>query len=277
MRPASLAVIGLGAVGGSVAWHAKRAGGIRVTGFTVHRGNAIRALKADAVDLIADRLPDAVAGAELVVIAEPAASAARTLAQVAPLLGPEALVVSTASVFASIAPAATQAGLAARWAASHPLAINEMLGFDGAGPELLGGSVVYVTGVEPEGDRAVIEAIDFWEGVTGAAPVRMRAEEHDRRLAWLVQLPRALAAALGGAYRTNGLGGVRWGTEAREGARLPGEPAELAEAMLADRGSLLTALHAFDAALQPLRAALEAEDLARVTELLAAARREDDR
>jgi prephenate dehydrogenase len=273
MRPRSLTVIGLGAVGGSIAWHAKRAGGIEVVGHTSHQGNVIRALKAAAVDRIAERFEEAVRGAELVVVAEPARSAARLLGRVAPLLAPGALLLSTASVFAPVAEAASGEGLATRWAASHPLGVGEMLGFDAAGPELLRGSVVYVSGIGPAGDRAVAEVMDFWEEVIGAAPVRMAAEEHDRRLAWLVQLPRLLAAALASTYGANALGGVRWGEEAERGTTLPGDPGELAEAMVADRRTLLRGLDAFGAALLPLRAALEAGDLARVTALLATAQR----
>jgi prephenate dehydrogenase len=277
MRPLSLAVIGLGAVGGSIAWHAKRAGGIRVVGHCSRKGNMIRALKTAAVDELAERLEDAVRGAELVVVAEPARSAAKLLTRVAPLLSPGAMVLSTASVFAPIAVTAADVGLAPRWAASHPLGTNEMLGFEGAGPELLRGSVVYVSGAGPEGDLVVAEAMDFWDGVIGASPVRMEASEHDRRLAWLVQLPRVLAAALGATYGAGGLGGVRWGIEAEERSHLPGDPGELAEAMLADRGTLLAALEAFGAQLLPLRAALEAGDLPRLAVLLESAQRGGDR
>jgi prephenate dehydrogenase len=273
MRPLSLAVLGLGAVGGSIAWHAKRAGGIHVVGHSSHKGNVIRALKAAAVDQVADRMEDAVRGAELVVVAEPARSATRLLTRVTPLLAPGALVLSTASVLAPLAVAAEGEGLSSRWAASHPLAVHEMLGFEGAGPESLRGTVVYVSGAGREGDGAVAEVIDFWDGVIGATPVRMEAEEHDRRLAWLVQLPRILGAALGGAFGANGLGGVRWGREAEEGTTLPGDPGELAEAMLADRRTLLRALDGFEAALAPLRSALDAGDLPRLAELLAAAQR----
>lgn len=277
MRPLSLAVIGLGAAGGSIAWHAKRAGGIRVVGHSSRKGDMIRALKSSAVDALAERLEEGVREAELVVIAEPARSAAKLLARVAPFLAPGALVLSTASVFAPVAVTAKEAGLVTRWAASHPLVVNEMLGFEAAGPELLRGSVVYVSGAGPEGEQVVAEAMDFWEGVIGASPVRMEAAEHDRRLAWLVQLPRLVATALGATYGTGGFGGVRWGVEAEEGSHLPGDPGELAEAMLADRRTLLPALDAFGAQLVPLRAALEAGDLPRLAELIAAARRETGR
>ena len=43
MRPNSLAVLGLGAIGGSVAWQSRLAGIPRVIGYTPDRASAVRA------------------------------------------------------------------------------------------------------------------------------------------------------------------------------------------------------------------------------------------
>jgi prephenate dehydrogenase len=54
VRPSSLAVIGLGAIGGSLAWQARLAGIGRVVGYTPSRGEGVAALRASAVSEIAD-------------------------------------------------------------------------------------------------------------------------------------------------------------------------------------------------------------------------------
>jgi prephenate dehydrogenase len=71
LRPASLTVIGLGAIGGSLAWQARRAGVPRVVGYSPKPAEGIQALKADAVTELADSAAAAVVGAELVVLAAP--------------------------------------------------------------------------------------------------------------------------------------------------------------------------------------------------------------
>ena len=71
MRPASLAVIGLGAIGGSLAWQARLAGVSRVVGYSPEPAEGIQALKAGAVTELADTADRAVRGAELVVLAVP--------------------------------------------------------------------------------------------------------------------------------------------------------------------------------------------------------------
>ena len=44
MRPSSLTVIGLGAIGGSLAWQARLAGVARVVGYSPSRAEAVEAL-----------------------------------------------------------------------------------------------------------------------------------------------------------------------------------------------------------------------------------------
>src|ERR671910_2941929 len=54
VRPSSLAVIGLGAIGGSLAWQAPPSGGRRGRGFSPSRAEGIEALKASAITDLAE-------------------------------------------------------------------------------------------------------------------------------------------------------------------------------------------------------------------------------
>ena len=71
MRPSSLAVIGLGAIGGSLAWQSRLAGIARVVGYSPDPAEAVQALKASAITELADTPVRAVREAELVVLAVP--------------------------------------------------------------------------------------------------------------------------------------------------------------------------------------------------------------
>ena len=72
MRPSSLTVIGLGAIGGSLAWQARLAGIPRVVGVSPSRAEGVQALQTAAITELADTPAKAVRGAELVVLAVPA-------------------------------------------------------------------------------------------------------------------------------------------------------------------------------------------------------------
>jgi prephenate dehydrogenase len=71
VRPSSLAVVGLGAIGGSLAWQARVSGVSRVVGYSPRRAEGIQALKAGAITVLADSAEAAAGSAELVVLAVP--------------------------------------------------------------------------------------------------------------------------------------------------------------------------------------------------------------
>ncbi len=98
MQPSHLAVLGLGAIGGSLAWQARLAGVPRVIGYAPDRGDTVRALKAGAVDDIATSPERAVAGADLVVLAAPPEAVLDLLGRLGPHLAPGALVTDVASI-----------------------------------------------------------------------------------------------------------------------------------------------------------------------------------
>lgn len=194
MRPDSLLVIGLGPAGGSVAWGAVQGGVPRVVGYDRVRSDTVQALRTGAVHLVADRLDDAVREAQLVVIAS---GGPELVGRVGAHLRGDALVTTLAQVAAPAASAATAAGIAPRWAASHPLTLPVGEGFEGARADAFRGAAVSVSTVGAEGDHAGREVEHFWESVYEAEAIRMTVEEHDRRH----RLDGAAAAPPRGARR----------------------------------------------------------------------------
>ena len=88
MRPSSLAVIGLGAIGGSLAWQARLAGVPRVVGYSPSRAEGVQALAASAITDLADSPAKAARGAELVVLAVPPRATIDLIGRLAPVLSP---------------------------------------------------------------------------------------------------------------------------------------------------------------------------------------------
>ena len=228
VRPSSLAVIGLGAIGGSLAWQARLAGVRRVIGYSPDRAEGIQALKAAAITDLADTAARAVQGAELVVLAVPPRPTLDLIALLAPLLEPTALLTDVCSVKVPVVREAVSAGLGDRFAGSHPLAGTHETGFVSARPDRLRGCVVYICeSGTAESQPAAGSVASFWKHTLEAQPVRIAAEHHDRQLAWTSHLPQAVAYALARSLAERGLGGVSYGSGVRDTTRLAGSNPDL--------------------------------------------------
>ena len=269
MRPDTLFVIGLGPAGGSVAWGAVQGGVGRVIGYDRVRGDAVQALRAGAVHAVADRLEDGMRDAEMVVIAT---SGPDFLGRIASRLRPTAFVTTLAQVAAPAAAAAMAAGVADRWAASHPLRLPVGDGFEGAAADIFRGAVVNVTTAAEAGDDAAREVMHFWESVYGAEAVRMSVEEHDRRLAWMDQLPGLLAALHADALARGPLGAATVGGAAARLHHIAAGPEGAAE-YVANRAAILDTLRGTAVALDDLHRAIQMGDVTAVAAFLARGRR----
>ena len=228
MHPSSLGVIGLGAIGGSLAWQARLAGVARVIGYSPKTAEAVQALKASAITELADTPEDAARGAELVVLAVPPQATLDLIASISSALEPGALLTDVCSVKAPVIRQAVATGLGERFAGSHPLAGTHESGFAAALPERFRGCVVYIceTGAA-QGHRAAGLVAGFWEDIIEAEPVHIGADAHDRQLAWTSHLPQAVASAVAKVLADQQLGGVSFGPGARDTLRLAASDIEM--------------------------------------------------
>jgi prephenate dehydrogenase len=262
VRPSSLAVIGLGAIGGSLAWQARLAGIGRVVGYSPSRGEGVAALRASAVSEVADSPARAVRGAELVVLAVPLGPTLDLIGRLGPSLEPGATLTDVCSVKAPVMARAAECGLGDRFAGGHPLAGTHDSGFAAARPDRLRGCVVYVCETaSADGARVARMVMRFWEDVLGAQPILIAAEAHDRQLAWTSHLPQAVAYALAKALADRQLGGVSYGTGARDTTRLAASTADMwLDILLQNRDPLVEALSSVESRVGDLRRLIETGD-----------------
>ena len=275
MRPSSLTVIGLGAIGGSLAWQARLAGVPRVVGVSASRAEGVQALRSSAITELADTPAKAVRGAELVVLAVPLQVTLELVGRLHALLEPGALLTDVCSVKSPVVARATTEGLGDRFAGGHPLAGTHGSGFAAARADRLRGCVVYVceTG-RPGGDQAARRVMSFWEQVLEAQPVLIDAAAHDRQLAWTSHLPQAVASALAKALADRGLAGVSFGTGARDTTRLAASSPDMwIDILLYNRAAVVEALAATEHSLDELRSLVAAGDTDGLRAYLAAAQR----
>jgi len=197
-RLKSIAVVGVGLIGGSFALAARRAGlAAAVVGYDRDPGALQRAAELGVIDRAADSVSDATRGSELVMVAVPVRAIGRVLHDVALALDPEAVVTDVGSTKGEVVRTAREElrERFPRFVPGHPIAGRETSGVEAAGVELFRGARVVLTPEAETAPQAVSMVRGAWEAV-GARVSSTGAEEHDRIFAAVSHLPHLLSFAL---------------------------------------------------------------------------------
>jgi len=260
VRPTRLGIIGLGAIGGSLARQAKQAGGATVLGWSPQPAERVAAARQGAIDDAPARAADVARAVDLLVLAAPPAANLELLETLRPNLPAGALVTDVGSVKRAIVARAEGLGLGARFAGGHPLAGTHEAGFAAARLDLFKDAVVYVTPTR-QGDGAARDVAHFWAETLGAHPVLIDAAQHDRQLALTSHLPQAIASLLACFLARALPPDATFGAGARDTTRVAAsDPALWAEIFLMNRDELLAALRSLEEPLGELERALESGD-----------------
>lgn len=195
-----VAILGMGQLGGSLAL-AGRAAGVfsSVVGFGRRPESLSRAVTLGLCDRATTSAAEAVADAELVVLATPLRAIPEIVAAIAPALRAGALVIDVGSVKGTAA-RDIEAGLpgSVAFVGCHPLAGTEHFGPDAARADLFRGRRCLLCPTSRTLPEALARARALWEAV-GAEVVTMDANLHDRVMAAVSHLPHVAAYALMGA------------------------------------------------------------------------------
>ena len=185
--------MGVGLIGGSVAWGAKRRGmAAQIVGADRDPASLRHALDAGMIDAVADAA-DAVQDADLVVLAVPVGALAGLADELAPRLDPRTVVTDVGSVKRSVVERV--GGIIPRFVGGHPMAGGEQSGAAAASPDLFEGATCLLTPTERT-DPTALEAVErLWHGL-GATVVRLDAAVHDEIVAAVSHLPHLAAYAL---------------------------------------------------------------------------------
>lgn len=280
-----VAVLGIGLIGGSIGLAARARAGARVSGWDPEPGVRARALQLGAVDVAADDIAGAVAGADMVFVAAPVGALVQTVRAALDSADGQAVVTDVGSTKRLIAEAISDS----RFIGGHPLAGSEVSGVEHAREDLFDGAVWYLTaasgaqasggssgartapeeqlsGLVPDGDggerlAALIRAL-------GAQPVPIDPERHDRLMASVSHLPHVLAnvlvaqaVALFGAEGPPGGGQLGTGPSFRDATRVAGSNSAIwTDIYMSNRDALITAIDELTGRLAQVRAAMDAGD-----------------
>ena len=301
-----LAVIGCGLMGGSFAMALRAAGAVRsVSGYSRARvgrrsevaadvgtgaakdggtfGSAAhRAQAMGLIDEAFDRAADAVAGADLVLLAVPVGATQDSLAALLPALSPDALVMDVGSTKRDVVAAARAAmgKRVAQFVAAHPIAGKESGGIEQAQASLYQGRTTILTPMEENPADRIAQAQTAWEAV-GSRVVQMSPEAHDQTFAAVSHLPHLLAFAYMQGLMNQGPQALQQhlsvaGPGFRDFSRIAGSTSAIwRDIFSANRDEVLAQLALFEGALAQFKQALgegRDGDLARLVDEASAVR-----
>ncbi|SNS37717.1 prephenate dehydrogenase [Noviherbaspirillum humi] len=272
-------IFGAGLIGGSFALALKQAGAVgEVVGVGRSRTSLERARQLGIIDAVADSIEQAVAGADLILVAAPVAQTEAILAAIAPHLRSGTVVTDAGSTKTDVVAAARRAlgGKIAQFVPGHPIAGREQNGPDAAIPDLYIGKKVVLAPL-PENASADVDRVAAAWRLCGAIIHRLSAEEHDKVFASVSHLPHLLAFALVDDIARKPHADLLFQYAAsgfRDFTRIAGSSPEMwRDISLANQAALLTELDIYTQRLSEMRELLAAGDAAGLEAIYANAQR----
>jgi len=261
-----IAIFGVGLIGGSFALALKKSAAVtEVVGVGRRRETLLRAASLGIIDSHTDDVGQAVAGADLVLIAAPVAQTPALLQAIGPHLQSDTIVTDAGSTKTDVVLAARSAlgSKIHQFVPGHPIAGREQNGPEAALPDLYVGKKVIITALPENSPAAVDRVTDAWQ-LCGALVQHLSAEEHDAVFAAVSHLPHVLAYALVAdiAARPNAAPLFHYAASGfRDFTRIAGSSPEMwRDIALANRTALLSELDAYMTKLSQIRVLLDKGD-----------------
>lgn len=196
LRHRNIAIVGLGQIGGSIAAAlAQRHAAREIVGVDLFPDVAQTARRRRIIDRVAGSTREAIATADIAILAAPIDEIVRMMPDVAAAMRADAVLADVGSTKRAIVQAVGKAGLAARYAGLHPFAGTERAGPAGYDPNLFRGKSIAITPTVLSAPD-VLEVVRDLCAVLGAEPFDVDVPRHDRAVALTSHLPHAVAYGL---------------------------------------------------------------------------------
>ncbi len=279
-RVHSVAIIGVGLMGGSLGLAAReRAGVAEVRGYSQTQATLEQALERGAVTRACGSLEEACAGAGLIFVCTPVRLVVTHVRAALRAAAPHAVVTDVGSTKGPLM-RALSAAEQRRCIGGHPLCGSEAAGVANARASLYQDATYFVTpGAHVDADA--YQLLYGFLGEIGARPVAVDAEEHDRVMAVVSHLPHVLANVL--MSQAGHHAGARdallsAGPSFRDLTRIAGSNRRVwTDIFLENRAALLASLAQFQEGLQEVLEALAAADASRLGDTIVRAREQRER
>ena len=265
----SVLVIGLGLIGGSVAKGLKdNHFATRIMGFDLSNQTIKTAVSMGVIDEGVSCLKEASQQADLIIVATPVLSVLAVMKSIAPYVKKEAILTDVGSVKGVFVKAyyavfGQDKEYRVRCVPAHPIAGAESSGVESADARLFEHHRLILTPLDNHDDEAVSIVTALWVSL-GADVVDMDVNVHDDVLARTSHLPHLLAFSLVSSLANEdknvdifefAAGGFRDFTRIAES-----DPQMWHDIFLANKESVLDALHVFQQNLKSIEKAIESEN-----------------
>ena len=252
-------IIGTGLIGTSVAIAAAQLDGVEVTGWDANPAELEEASSRSGL-AAAGSLEEAVASADLVLVATPVGSLTKVVAACLAAASDDAVVTDVGSTKQGVVEATPDP----RFVGGHPLAGGEVGGAGQARADLFDGATWFLTPVESTAGVQLERVFRFLSEL-GAKPRAVAPDVHDRILATVSHLPHVLAnllvAEAAGALSEEGESLPVIGPSFRDATRVAGAPTSIwGDIYMSNAEALAERLKSVEEALAEVRAMLEAGD-----------------
>lgn len=270
----TVAIIGVGLIGGSIGMALRRSGLAQaVVGVEPSAARLHAALSTGAIGRGASDWAEGIENADLVIISTPVGPILEMIEEVMARVKPGAVVTDVGSTKSAIV---QKAGANAFFVGGHPMTGSERAGVEAARADLFEGAAWALTPT-PHTDAQALALVERLAHTLGAKTLLLTAEAHDAMTAVTSHLPHALASSLmrqAAALRETYPQAVNLSAGSFAGAtRVAASPPEIwRDVCLSNKDALLAALHGFRAQLDSLEAALTAEDGAAIEAFFAQGR-----
>ena len=209
MNDTTIAFIGLGLIGGSLAKGIKRARpDIRIMAYMRTRSKLEQAKKDGIVDVILDGIDEQLKQCDLIFLCTPVEYNAQYLSKIRSYLKPGALITDVGSTKTDIHEEILSQGLTDYFVGGHPMAGSEKTGYENATDHLLENAYYIVTppeGLDQSGSETGNIPPKYAENANriiavaqtvGAIPLVLDYREHDKVVAAISHLPHLVASSL---------------------------------------------------------------------------------
>ncbi|HNH42490.1 MAG TPA: bifunctional prephenate dehydrogenase/3-phosphoshikimate 1-carboxyvinyltransferase, partial [Agitococcus sp.] len=258
--------IGLGLIGSSLA-RVIRAQGLakKIVASSRSERTLQTALDIALIDEAYTDAAQAVANADVVVLAMPVCSTEKVLASIKHAVRPTTIITDVGSTKGNVVDAARRVfgDVPSHFIPAHPIAGSEQSGVLAGKVDLFNGHKVIITPLAHSDKQATQQIQQLWQAA-GADVLTMTVERHDEVLAKTSHLPHFLAFSLVHALakESQNLDIFRYAAGGfRDFTRIAGsDPTMWHDIFLANKASILNALTSFNSGVEQLKAAVEAED-----------------
>jgi len=282
MRIKTVAIIGLGLIGASLAMALKKKKvPVNVIGKSGHAATVRKALKRKIINKGTMDIKEAVVDADLVIICTPINRIINMLKQIAPHLKKDAIVTDVGSTKSQIVKAAERImPKRAHFVGGHPMAGTEHTGIDWAFPELFDGRP-YILAVTKRTSRKALFTLEKFLKKLRLNVLRLSPEEQDTLVAGISHLPLAVAASLTSTIaampRRNRFSRVA-SSGFRDTTRIAsGSPVLGVDLFTTNKKAVLKMINSFKLSLRSLESAIKSGNAKRVSKILSSAKKFRDR